>query len=36
MYFLLGYYKEPDTVRLFFKKGVIEFLVKILDKYTYK
>ena len=23
-------------VRLFFKKGVLEFVVKILDKYIYK
>ena len=25
-----------DTVGLFFTKGVLEFVVKILDKYNYK
>ena len=38
MYNLSRYYKEPAqlVVGLFFKKGVLEFLIKILDKYTYK
>ena len=37
MYFLLKYYKEETRlVALFFTKGVLEFVVKILDKYTYK
>ena len=37
MYFLLRYYKEQtQLVGLFFKKGVLEFVVKILDKYTNK
>ena len=37
MYYLLRYYKEPNTTSgLFFKKGGLEFLVKILDKHAYK
>ena len=37
MYFLLKYYKEETRLMgLFFTKGVLEFVVKILDKYTYK
>ena len=37
MYFLLRYYKEETQLAgLFFTKGVLEFVVKILDKYTYK
>ena len=32
MYYLLGYYKEQtQLVGLFFKKGVLEFVVKTLD-----
>ena len=37
MYFLLRYYKEEtQLVELFLTKGVLEFVVKILDKYTNK
>ena len=37
MYFLLRYYKEEtQLVELFFTKDVLEFVVKILDKYIYK
>ena len=37
MYYLLRYYKEEaQLVWLFFTKGVLEFVVKILDKYTYE
>ena len=37
MYFLLRYYKEEtQLVGLFLTKGVLEFVVKILDKYTNK
>ena len=37
MYYLLRYYKdEKQLVELFFTKGVLELVVKILDKYTYK
>ena len=37
MYYLLRYYKEEtQLVGLFFTKGVLEFVVKILAKYTYK
>ena len=37
MYYSLRYYKEEtQLVGLFFTKGVLEFVVKILDKYTYK
>ena len=37
MHYLLRYYKEQtQLVGLFFKKGVLEFVVKILDKYTNK
>ena len=37
MYFLLKYYKEETRLAgLFFTKGVLEFVVKILDKYTHK
>ena len=36
-YFLLIYYKEEiQLVGLFFTKGVLGFVVKILNKYTYK
>ena len=28
--------KQTQLVTLFFKKDVLEFVVKILDKYTYK
>ena len=35
MYYLLRYKKEEkQPVGLFFIKGVLEFVVKILDKYT--
>ena len=37
MYYSLRYYKDDtQLVGLFFTKGVLEFVVKILDKYTYK
>ena len=37
MYYLLRYDKEKQQlVGLFFIKGVLEFVVKILDKYTNK
>ena len=37
MYCLLRYYKEEtELVGLFFTKGVLEFVVKILDKYACK
>ena len=37
MYYSLRYYKEEtQLVGLFFTKGVLEFVVKILDKYTNK
>ena len=38
MYYLLRYYNEQtQLVGLFFqKKGAQEFLVKALDRYTYK
>ena len=37
MYYSLRYYKEEtQLVGLFFKKGVVELAVKILDKCTYK
>ena len=37
MYYLLRYCKdEKQLVELFFTKGVLELVVKILDKYTYK
>ena len=37
MYFLLRYYKEEtQPVKLFFTKGVPEFVVKVLDKYANK
>ena len=36
MYCSLRYYKETQLVRLFFTKGVVELVVKILDKCTYK
>ena len=37
MYYSLRYYKEEtQLVVLFFTKGVPEFVVKVLDKYTYK
>ena len=35
MYYSLRYYKEEtQSVGLFFTKGVVELVVKILDKYT--
>ena len=35
--FLIRYYKEEtQLVGLLFTKCVLEFVVKILDKYTYK
>ena len=37
MYYSLRYYKEEtQLVGLFFRKIVLEFVIKILDKYTYK
>ena len=37
MYFLLRYCKgERQLVGLFFTKGVLEFVGKLLGKYTYK
>ena len=37
MYYPLRYYKEEtQVVGLFFMKGVVEVVVKILDKYTCK
>ena len=37
MYFLLRYYKdETQLLGLFFTKGILEFVVKILDNYTYR
>ena len=37
MYYSLRYYKEDKLlVGLFFTKGIVELVVKILDKYTYK
>ena len=37
LYYLLRYYKEEtQPVGLLFKKRVLEFVVKTLDKYTYK
>ena len=37
MYYSPRYYKEEtQVVGLFFIKGVVEVVVKILDKYTYK
>ena len=37
MYILLRYHMEgTQQVGLFFKKGVLEFVVKILEKFTYK
>ena len=37
MYYSLRYYKEEtQLVRLFFTKGVVEIVVKIIDKSTYK
>ena len=37
MYYLQRYYnEETQLVELFFTKGVLKFVVKILDKYTYK
>ena len=35
-YSLSNYKEETQLVRLFFTKGVVELVVKILDKYTYK
>ena len=36
MYFLLRYDKEEtQLVGFFFTKGVLEFVVKVLDNYTY-
>ena len=36
MYYSLRYYKETKLVGLFFTKGVVQLVVKILDKYTYR
>ena len=37
MYYPARHCKEPDKASgLFFKKGVLECLVKIVDKYIYK
>ena len=37
MYYLLRYYKEETPlVAQFLTKEVLEFVVKILDKYAYK
>ena len=37
MYYSLRYYKEEaQVVGLFFTKGVVKLVVKILDKYTYR
>ena len=37
MYYSLRYYKEKtQLVGLFFTEGVVELVVKILDKYTNK
>ena len=37
MYYSLRYYKEEtQLVRLFFAKSVVELVVKIIDKSTYK
>ena len=37
MYYSLRYYKgKTELVGLFFIKGVLELVVKIIDKYTYK
>ena len=37
MYYSLRYYKEEtQVVGLFFTKGVVELVVKLLDKYTNK
>ena len=37
MYYSLRYYKEETHLEgLLFTKGVLEFVVKILDKYTNK
>ena len=36
-YYLLRYFKkQTKLVGLFFKKNVLGFVVKIVDKYTYK
>ena len=37
MYYSVRYYKKKtQLVELFFIKGILELVVKILDKYTYK
>ena len=37
MYYSLRYYKEEtQLVGMFFTKGVVKLMVKILDKYTYR
>ena len=36
MYYSLRYYKEETHVMRLFTKGVVELVVKILDKYTYR
>ena len=37
MYYSLKYYKEEtNLVGLFFTKGEVELVVKILNKYTYR
>ena len=34
--FLLRYKEKKQPAELFFTKGVLKFVVKILNKYTYK
>ena len=37
MYYSLRYYKEEtQLVGLFFTKGTVELVIKILDKYIYR
>ena len=37
MHYSLRYHKgETQLVGLFFTKGVVEIVVKVLDKYTYR
>ena len=37
MYYSLRYYnEETQLVRLFFTNGVVELVVKVLNKYTYR
>ena len=35
-YSLRNYEEETQLVGLFFRKGVVELVVKTLDKYTYR